>query len=117
MGLFTSRKTVFVDSDILVIGGGFGGCGAAHGESLRPPVLLAHPLTVFDLADEPLALLFGHGFGAFIEFLEFWTRLFRGVILTACAILACAAASRSSYSILSAVMACPKKRPPTGRAV
>ena len=30
MGLFTSRKTVFVDSDILVIGGGFGGCGAAY---------------------------------------------------------------------------------------
>jgi len=30
MGLFTSRKTVFVDSDVLVIGGGFGGCGAAY---------------------------------------------------------------------------------------
>ena len=30
MGLFTSRKTIFVDSDILVIGGGFGGCGAAY---------------------------------------------------------------------------------------
>ena len=30
MGLFTSRKTVFVDSDILVVGGGFGGCGAAY---------------------------------------------------------------------------------------
>ena len=30
MGLFTRRKTVFVDSDILVIGGGFGGCGAAY---------------------------------------------------------------------------------------
>ena len=30
MGLFTSRKTVFVESDILVIGGGFGGCGAAY---------------------------------------------------------------------------------------
>ena len=30
MGLFTSRKTVFVDSDILIIGGGFGGCGAAY---------------------------------------------------------------------------------------
>ena len=24
------KKTVFVDSDILVIGGGFGGCGAAY---------------------------------------------------------------------------------------
>ena len=24
------RKTVFVDSDILVIGGGFGGCGATY---------------------------------------------------------------------------------------
>ena len=30
MGLFSSRKTVFVESDILVIGGGFGGCGAAY---------------------------------------------------------------------------------------
>ncbi len=30
MGLFSGRKTVFVDSDILVIGGGFGGCGAAY---------------------------------------------------------------------------------------
>jgi adenylylsulfate reductase subunit A len=30
MGLFTSRKTVFVDSDVLIIGGGFGGCGAAY---------------------------------------------------------------------------------------
>ena len=30
MGLFTSRKTVFVDSDILVVGGGFGGCGATY---------------------------------------------------------------------------------------
>jgi adenylylsulfate reductase subunit A len=30
VGLFTSRKTVFVDADILVIGGGFGGCGAAY---------------------------------------------------------------------------------------
>ncbi len=30
MGLFASRKTVFVDSDILVIGGGFSGCGATY---------------------------------------------------------------------------------------
>jgi adenylylsulfate reductase, subunit A len=30
MGLFSSRKTRFVDSDILVIGGGFGGCGATY---------------------------------------------------------------------------------------
>ena len=30
MGLLSSRKTKFVDSDILVIGGGFGGCGAAY---------------------------------------------------------------------------------------
>jgi adenylylsulfate reductase subunit A len=30
MGLFSSRKTIFVDSDVLVIGGGFGGCGAAY---------------------------------------------------------------------------------------
>ncbi|MCH8997791.1 MAG: adenylyl-sulfate reductase subunit alpha [Proteobacteria bacterium] len=30
MGLFTRRKTVFVDSDVLIIGGGFGGCGAAY---------------------------------------------------------------------------------------
>ena len=25
-----SRKTIYVDSDVLVIGGGFGGCGAAY---------------------------------------------------------------------------------------
>ncbi|MEK6551469.1 MAG: adenylyl-sulfate reductase subunit alpha [Pseudomonadota bacterium] len=30
MGIFSSRKTKFVDSDILIIGGGFGGCGAAY---------------------------------------------------------------------------------------
>jgi len=30
MGLFSTRKTKFVDSDILVIGGGFGGCGATY---------------------------------------------------------------------------------------
>ena len=30
MGLFTRRKTVVVDSDILVIGGGMGGCGATY---------------------------------------------------------------------------------------
>lgn len=30
MGLFSGRKTRFVDADILVIGGGFGGCGAAY---------------------------------------------------------------------------------------
>ncbi len=30
MGLFRRRKTVFVDSDILVIGGGMGGCGATY---------------------------------------------------------------------------------------
>ena len=30
MGLFSSRKTKYVDSDILVIGGGFGGCGATY---------------------------------------------------------------------------------------
>jgi len=30
MGIFSSRKTRFVDSDILVIGGGFGGCGATY---------------------------------------------------------------------------------------
>ena len=30
MGLFTRRKTVFVDSDILVIGGGMSGCGATY---------------------------------------------------------------------------------------
>ena len=27
MGLFSRRKTIFVDSDILVIGGGMAGCG------------------------------------------------------------------------------------------
>ena len=30
MGLFTRRKTVFVDSDILIIGGGMAGCGATY---------------------------------------------------------------------------------------
>lgn len=30
MGLFSSRKTRFVDTDILVVGGGFGGCGATY---------------------------------------------------------------------------------------
>ena len=30
MGLFTSRKTIRVDSDILVIGGGMAGCGATY---------------------------------------------------------------------------------------
>ena len=30
MGLFSRRKTVFVDADILVIGGGMGGCGATY---------------------------------------------------------------------------------------
>ena len=30
MSLFTRRKTVFVDSDVLVIGGGMAGCGAAY---------------------------------------------------------------------------------------
>jgi len=28
MGLFSGRKTVFVDSDVLVIGAGMAGCGA-----------------------------------------------------------------------------------------
>ena len=30
MGLFSRRKTVFVDSDVLVIGGGMAGCGATY---------------------------------------------------------------------------------------
>ena len=30
MGLFGGRKTVFVDSDILVVGGGMAGCGATY---------------------------------------------------------------------------------------
>jgi adenylylsulfate reductase subunit A len=30
MGFFSSRKTISVDCDVLVIGGGFGGCGAAY---------------------------------------------------------------------------------------
>ena len=30
MGLFARRKTHFVDSDILVIGGGMAGCGATY---------------------------------------------------------------------------------------
>ncbi len=30
MGLFSSRKTRVVDSDVLIIGGGFGGCGVAY---------------------------------------------------------------------------------------
>jgi len=28
MGLLSGRKTVYVDSDVLVIGGGMAGCGA-----------------------------------------------------------------------------------------
>ena len=30
MGLFSRRKTVFVDADILVVGGGMAGCGATY---------------------------------------------------------------------------------------
>ena len=30
MGLFGRRKTVFVDADILVVGGGMAGCGATY---------------------------------------------------------------------------------------
>ena len=30
MGLFSRRKTIHVDSDILVIGGGMAGCGATY---------------------------------------------------------------------------------------
>lgn len=30
MGLFSSRKTNYIDCDVLVIGGGFGGCGATY---------------------------------------------------------------------------------------
>ena len=30
MALFNRRKTVFVDSDVLVIGGGMAGCGATY---------------------------------------------------------------------------------------
>ena len=30
MGLFSKRKTIFVDSDVLVIGGGMAGCGATY---------------------------------------------------------------------------------------
>ncbi|MCU7846109.1 MAG: adenylyl-sulfate reductase subunit alpha [Candidatus Thiodiazotropha sp. (ex Monitilora ramsayi)] len=30
MSLFSTRKTKYVDSDILIIGGGFGGCGATY---------------------------------------------------------------------------------------
>ena len=30
MGLFSRRKTQFVDSDVLVIGGGMAGCGATY---------------------------------------------------------------------------------------
>ena len=30
MPFFSSRKTIFVDSDVLIIGGGFAGCGAAY---------------------------------------------------------------------------------------
>ena len=30
MGLFSRRKTVFVDSDVLVVGGGMAGCGATY---------------------------------------------------------------------------------------
>ncbi len=30
MGLFGGRKTVFVESDVLVIGGGMAGCGSTY---------------------------------------------------------------------------------------
>ena len=30
MGFFGGRKTVFVDADILIIGGGMAGCGATY---------------------------------------------------------------------------------------
>ena len=30
MGLLSGRKTVYVDSDVLVIGGGMAGCGATY---------------------------------------------------------------------------------------
>ena len=30
MGLFSRNKTIFVDSDVLVIGGGMAGCGATY---------------------------------------------------------------------------------------
>jgi adenylylsulfate reductase, subunit A len=30
MAIFSTRKTLFVDCDILIVGGGFGGCGAAY---------------------------------------------------------------------------------------
>ena len=30
MGLFNRRKTIFVDSDVLVVGGGMAGCGATY---------------------------------------------------------------------------------------
>ena len=30
MGLFGGRKTIYVDSDVLVIGGGMAGCGATY---------------------------------------------------------------------------------------
>ena len=30
MGLFSRRKTIFVNADILVIGGGMAGCGATY---------------------------------------------------------------------------------------
>ena len=39
MGLFMRRKTVFVDSDILVIGGGMAGCGATYESRLIEAVV------------------------------------------------------------------------------
>ena len=35
MGLFGGRKAVFVDADILVIGGGMAGCGATYANGSR----------------------------------------------------------------------------------
>ena len=54
------KKTVFVDSDILVIGGGFGGCGAAYesrciGDAIKK-WLLSRRLTLNEA--EPLLKVF-----------------------------------------------------------
>ena len=40
------RKTVFVDADILVIGGGFGGCGAAYARPATLPLDQLGPIMV-----------------------------------------------------------------------
>ena len=64
------RKTVFVDADILVIGGGFGGCGAAYesrfwGRDKKVVVVGADKMSsIVDYTDRQTCVIFGDGAGA-----------------------------------------------------